>query len=114
MESDSSMDLTEALRAEIYALGRGPLKRELCQECGEEHYKPDGKCWTNTTCSLCQRKGHPDSNCFKACAKCKTPSYVPHLKTDFCPRQAQMTKLKDHLESLGIDDVNDLLDCLKV
>ncbi|KAF0734799.1 hypothetical protein Ae201684_008646 [Aphanomyces euteiches] len=65
MESNSSMDLTEALRAEIYALGRGPLKRELCQECGEEHYKPDGKCWTNTTCSLCQRKGHPDSNCFK-------------------------------------------------
>ena len=40
MESDSSMDvITEALLAEIYALSRSPIKRELCQECGEEHYK---------------------------------------------------------------------------
>ncbi|KAF0692210.1 Aste57867_16688 [Aphanomyces stellatus] len=103
------------MRAEIYALGRNgnAAKKEMCVKCRQEHYRLDGKCWANTTCALCQRRGHPDTNCFKACPFCLSGPYKPHLKTEPCLKQAQILKLKEHLESLGLDGMSEMVECLK-
>ncbi|CAK4365581.1 unnamed protein product [Aphanomyces euteiches] len=81
--------------SQIYALGRNNsmAKRIHCGECGREHYSIDGQCWSNVFCTLCNKMGHPENNCFKACAIC-TP---PHNKYERCEKRERVAELKEFL-----------------
>ncbi|KAH9107550.1 hypothetical protein AeMF1_017137 [Aphanomyces euteiches] len=73
MDSAESVGASwDDLQAEIFALGRsyGSAKRVQCHECGREHFTFDGQCCSNFYCTLCNKMGHPETNCFKACAIC--------------------------------------------
>lgn len=100
----------EVIEAEIYALGRqtGAAPRRIhCTECGREHYSIDGQCWTNTYCKLCNKMGHPETNCYRACPFCKPP----HNKNDRCEVREKVAELKAFLEVADIDGLPPL-DCL--
>ncbi|KAH9121427.1 hypothetical protein AeMF1_006844 [Aphanomyces euteiches] len=100
-----------ASRAEIFALGRnyGSARKIKCSECGREHYSVDGQCWANVYCVLCNKMGHPDSNCFKACPIC----VPPHNKYERCEKREKIAELKTFLEAHGIDNMPSL-ECLNV
>ncbi|CAK4418200.1 unnamed protein product [Aphanomyces euteiches] len=109
---------SDQYQAEIYARGRNNsmAKRIHCGECGREHYSIDGRehysidgqCWSNVFCTMCNKMGHPESNCFKACAIC-TP---PHNKYDRCEKRERVAELKEFLEAHAIEGMPSL-DCLK-
>ncbi|CAK4466783.1 unnamed protein product [Aphanomyces euteiches] len=102
---------TDSVRAEIFALGLNnyEARREVCRDCGKTHFKLDGLCWSTVFCTLCQRMGHPEINCFKACQLCATP----HHKADPCPTRQQAAELKEFLQGLDIPDMPSL-DCLNL
>ncbi|KAH9078157.1 hypothetical protein Ae201684P_019255 [Aphanomyces euteiches] len=102
---------TDSVRAEIFALGLNnhEARREVCRDCGKTHFKLDGLCWSTVFCTLCQRMGHPEINCFKACQLCATP----HHKADPCPTRQQAAELKEFLQGLDIPDMPSL-NCLNL
>ncbi|KAF0744293.1 hypothetical protein Ae201684_000781 [Aphanomyces euteiches] len=108
--ASSSYLSPDQYQAEIYALGRNNsmAKRIHCGECGREHYSIDGQCWSNVFCTLCNKMGHPENNCFKACAIC-TP---PHNKYERCEKRERVAELKEFLEAHAIEGMPSL-DCLK-
>ncbi|KAH9114067.1 hypothetical protein LEN26_013065 [Aphanomyces euteiches] len=108
--ASSSYLSPDQYQAEIYALGRNNsmAKRIHCGECGREYYSIDGQCWLNVFCTLCNKMGHPENNCFKACAIC-TP---PHNKYERCEKRERVAELKKFLEAHAIEGMPSL-DCLK-
>ncbi|KAF0741588.1 hypothetical protein Ae201684P_017881 [Aphanomyces euteiches] len=102
---------TDSVRAEIFALGLNnhEARREVYRYCGKTHFKLDSLCWSTDFCTLCQRMGHPEINCFKACQLCTTP----HHKADPCPTRQQAAELKEFLQGLDIPDMPSL-DCLNL
>ncbi|CAK4345705.1 unnamed protein product [Aphanomyces euteiches] len=94
------------LQAEIFALGRSysSAKRVQCHECGREHFTIDGQCWSNIYCTLCNKMGHPETNCFKACAIC-TP---PHNKFERCEKLEKVAALKAFLEANPVEGLPSL------
>ncbi|KAH9068963.1 hypothetical protein Ae201684P_004660 [Aphanomyces euteiches] len=99
----------DSVRAEIFALGLNnhEARREVCRDCSKTNFKLDGLCWSTVFCTLYQRMGHPEINCFKACQLCTTP----HHKADPCPTRQQAAELKEFLQGLDIPDMPSL-DCL--
>ena len=100
-----------APKAEIFALGRnhGNARKIKCSECGREHYSVDGQCWANVYCVLCNKMGHPDSHCFKACPIC----VPPHNKYERCEKREKIEELKAFLETQGIENMPSL-ECLNL
>ncbi|CAK4639694.1 unnamed protein product, partial [Aphanomyces euteiches] len=94
------------LQAEIFALGRsyGSAKPVQFHECGREHFTIDGQCWSNIYCTLCNKMGHPETNCFKACAIC-TP---PHNKFERCEKREKVAALKAFLEANPVEGLPSL------
>lgn len=78
--------------------------KRFCQECHTEHYiREGGKCNTNTVCNLCEKKGHSDGYCWKACQLCKEH---PHSKFDsHCEAKAQLSQLLELVASMKLEDV---------
>ncbi|CAK4398823.1 unnamed protein product [Aphanomyces euteiches] len=98
--------LDDSYQAEIFALGRynGSAKRVQCQECGREHFTIDGQCWSNLYCSFCTKMGHPETNCYKACALC----IPPHNKYERCDKREKVAALKAFLEEQSIEGLPSL------
>ncbi|KAH9094619.1 hypothetical protein Ae201684P_021064 [Aphanomyces euteiches] len=88
-------------------LNNHEARREVCRDCSKTNFKLDGLCWSTVFCTLYQRMGHPEINCFKACQLCTTP----HHKADPCPTRQQAAELKEFLQGLDIPDMPSL-DCL--
>jgi hypothetical protein len=90
------MDVTAA---QIFAIGRAHAKRDLCNECGQEHYlSSDGKCYQNSTCGICKLTGHNMDRCFKACNAMECSSQPPHHRDSCKNRQRSQIKLLDQLK----------------
>ncbi|KAF0686981.1 Aste57867_21246 [Aphanomyces stellatus] len=90
-------DAPSSASAEVYALGQNyqTAKRKQCDKCSSEHYRVGGECWRSTTCGVCNKVGHPDTQCFKACQQCDPPH---HRTNQPCPFKAMLKKVKAHLD----------------
>lgn len=109
MEDDP--DWTAELNA--FAMTKGASGKRMCGECHREHAFVDGGCWAKLHCGLCNKSGHPESACFKACPLCKDK---PHNKYDHCETRSQLNQLYEILARKDAEALSALpsLDFLKV
>ncbi|OWY99496.1 hypothetical protein PHMEG_00029490 [Phytophthora megakarya] len=65
-----SRRLRSQLRFMGYQTYNNPDRLEFCEKCKKFGHRPE-KCWTDTVCGKCNRRGHPSrSSMTKSCPKC--------------------------------------------
>ena len=103
---DDYDDYDEQVQADIFSASINQNNARSgappCLKCQKRH---PGECWADKFCQLCNNKGHPTKNCYKACQLCLHLTEVPHDKNTSCRMKTNMESLSKWLEDNKIDNI---------